>query len=136
MSPCILVLRIDAFPCIITKAIVVQSSLYSSMSRATLGLSCIFFILLSFSGLVVFLFLSTGIKKWLPSNTKTTGTKWGLNSESIVANLATLTLCIKSSISGETIKDVLFVYIGKNICVLASWGRLIDKKVFSTIDYY
>jgi hypothetical protein len=68
-----------------------------------------FLTLFNFSGLAVFLFSSTGIKKWLPSNTKTTGTKWGLNSESIVANLATLALSINSSRAGGIINAVSVV---------------------------
>ena len=85
------------------------------MSSATLGLPCMFFILRRFSGFAFFLFSSTGIKKWLPSNTKTVGTKCGLNPEPTVANLATLALCIKSSISGEIIKGIVVVLYRENM---------------------
>jgi hypothetical protein len=54
----------------------------------------------------------------LPSNTKTVGTKCGLNPEPTVANLATLALCIKSSISGAIIKDILIVLYLENMCAL------------------
>src|SRR5215210_3136154 len=82
-----------------------------SISKETLGLCCIFLILFNISGLAVFfLFSSIGIKKLLPSNTKTTGTKWGLNSESIVANLATLALSMNSSTSEEIFNAVSLLY--------------------------
>ena len=74
-----------------------------------------FFILRRFSGLAFFLFSSTGIKKRLPSNTKTVGTKCGLDPEPTVANLATLALCINSSISGEIIKGIVVVLYRENM---------------------
>jgi hypothetical protein len=96
-----------------------------------------FFILLRFSGLAFFLFSSTGIKKWLPSNTKTVGTKCGLNSELTVANLATLALCIKSSISGVIINDILIVLYRKNMCALENMEEGHGyRKDSQTIDYY
>ena len=80
------------------------------MSSATLELPCMFFILRRFSGFAFFLFSSTGIKKWLPSNTKTVGTKCGLNSEPTVANLATLALSINASTDGGMLKAVSIVW--------------------------
>nr|MDQ3562002.1 hypothetical protein [Thermoproteota archaeon] len=89
-------------------------------------------------GLAFFLFSSTGIKKWLPSNTKTVGTKWGLNPEPTVANLATLALCIKSSISGVIINDILIVLYRENMSVLENMedSHPYIKEDSQTIDYY
>jgi hypothetical protein len=45
----------------------------------------------------------------LASNTKTTGTKWGLDAKSTVANLATRALSINSSTAGGIFKAVSVV---------------------------
>lgn len=60
-----------------------------------------------------------------------------LNSEPTVADLATLALCIKASISGGIINDIFIVLYRKNMCALENMEDSHGyRKDSQTIDYY